>query len=206
MKNLIGSIIVFISVFLSQNATALLISVDPDPYITGTDISSSYSGVTLSVVGSSVDSGYIASEVYSVSTPSATTGTQLFGNKFGPNLYTQGWNLGSQAMRVDFLNPVNVVSIDMRGRNTANGVMAAYNSDGILVDTFSALLSSLDDFETARIHRNSYDISYVLIGSSTSDGVRLDNFRYNTRVPEPSSLALVFLGIAVLGFSRQRNT
>lgn len=206
MKKLFVGLALITSLILSQNATALLVSVEPDEYSTGTDISALFPGVTLSVIGSDVESGYIDPEVYSVSPGSATTGTQLFGNRFGTDLYTQGWFLDARALRVDFLNPVNVISIDMVGRNHTIGVMNAYNVNGILVDTFSTELLTLDEHEKARINRNNYDISYVILGSSyLGSALRLDNLTFNTRVPEPTSLGLLALGISVLSFARRLN-
>jgi len=170
---------------------ATLISVDPDDFVHGTDLGVVFPGVALSVVGIDVDSGYIDPEVFSISTISATTGVNLFGNKFGPDLYTQGWSQVAHALRVDFDVSTDFISIDMRGRNNSTGVIYAYNDAGMEIATyFSNVLTSLATFEVATINRIDADISYLLIGGDQIDVVRLDNLKYN-QVPEPPTIWLL---------------
>ena len=95
---------------MSVSVSAALVSIDPDEFAAGTDISHAWAGVTLSAGGGA--SG-LDGKVYAATSTFATTGTLVFANsrissKLWLNTDTNGYYL-----RVDFDTPTNHVLIDV---------------------------------------------------------------------------------------------
>ena len=197
----------FLAFFVSAtDGFAGLITIDPDDFAAGSNVSNAWDGVSLSVEGLEIDSGNVSTSVFSV-TGSASTGTQVFGNFFDEIVFTQGWAQVARALRVDFERPVNSVAIDIIGRNNSIGEMLAYNAGGFLIGSYRTNpLLDLSLFETAFIDVK-VPISYVLVGAvpgaTSFPTVRLDNLVYKP-LPEPGTLALFAIGLAGMGLVRRR--
>lgn len=165
---------------VSSAASAALISVDADAFFTGTDISTAFPGVTLSVVGTQVDSGLVPPQVYAIVGVAATTGVNSFASRG-----SAGWWEDLLMLRVDFDKPVRFFAIDVVGNSGGVGVVRAFNRDGIEVGSYTTEpLQSLDPlgqepaFEVASIEPASEDIVYVLAYGLGGKAARLDNIRY----------------------------
>ena len=171
-----------IALGLCSTVSATVVSVDPDAFFTGTDLSEAYPGVTLSVVGTQVDEGITSPRVFSLVGVSATTGVNLFASSG-----SQGWTEDVLVFRVDFEKPAKVFSIDVIGRNGEIGVVRAFDTSGVEVGSYTTepirlveyLPGAAYPFEVASIAPPSENISYVLIyGVRGTGSVRLDNIRY----------------------------
>jgi hypothetical protein len=172
---------------LSFAVSATIVSVDPDAFFTGTDISEAYPGVTLSVTGEQVDSGVSSPRMFSLVGVSATTGVNLFASSG-----SQGWTEDVLVFRVDFVKPAKTFSIDVIGRHGEVGIVRAFDDNGVEVGSYTTqpirlaefLPGAAYPFEVASIAPATENISYVLVyGTRESGSVRLDNINYEP-VPE----------------------
>ena len=205
MKQSLMKLFVGMFALITSSAQAILITVDPDDYADGTDISNAASGITLSAI----DGGFNVIEtsaVFSQTSDLASTGTRVFGHD---GIFVQTWANGLVAdLRIDFLQATDFVSIDIIANNGFDpGFLKAYDSMGTLLDSFTTQgdLGSGTP-ETATVATASADIAYIIASGLSSNDVALDNLTYNstTAVPAPSVLALLSLGLVGLGFTRHR--
>lgn len=213
MKNMAPKKLAMLSVVgmltFAGAASAALITVDPDAYAAGTDISNAFSGVTLSASGPgwsnpgtnifSVDPSTQPAEPFNASTGSLSFGTQdgLF-----PHLFREPTHLH---MRVDFAVQTDFVSIDFISNNGDDqGFMSVYDSLDNLLGSYTTDHLSLNQFETMAFSSASANIMYITasgLNGFSSGG--LDNLQYNSPVPEPGTIALMCLGLVGLGFRRR---
>lgn len=103
-------------------------------------------------------------------------------------------------LRVDFLTPVNFVSIQGidGGGDFDTLTMRAFNGDNIQIG-FDSVTHTFGAPQTVGIIANNID--YILIEQSgVNHGVFLDNLSYN-QIPAPSTLAVLTLTLA---FNRKR--
>lgn len=196
---------IFTSLFLlSTTVYADIVTVEPDDFADGTDISNSFPGVTLSFAdGSAVFATPVTS-----TTPS--TGTRGFGNSptndllAGFNTTTPdpfsvaGLSPSSQVLRVDFATPTNFVSIDVIPDDSNDpSRLAAYDAAGNLLDTDGDPGVGVADIPvTLSITRPSADIAFILASGINGDNVALDNLQYDgniAAVPTLSEWALILL-------------
>lgn len=193
-----SSISTFILLLLAVPAAANLITADADGFSDGVDISAVVEGVTLSSVG-----GYagLDGRVYACGDGLASTGTNVFANNlsFQRQWYadlTEGF-----ALRADFNNPANFVSIDIIGDDSSDyGQLNAYDSSGTLLAFVLSPQLSTGQVFTAVIDRDwSFDIAYIIAGGAvlTEDTVHLDNLIANV-IPEPATILLLTFGSAAL--------
>jgi hypothetical protein len=201
MKNLIAVVLVL---FAGSSAWAVMVSADADGFGDGTDISTAFAGMTLSSVG-----GYpgLDGVVYAWGDGLASTGASVFANNLS---YQRQWYAGEPegfALRVDFDAPADYAAIDIIGDDYSGdiGVLYAYNSSDVLLETVTSGELGYGEVFTAAISRISFDIAYVIAGGSPSGGhsVHLDNLAANT-VPEPATVVLLGLG-GLLLTRRARN-
>lgn len=187
-------------------ANAILITVDPDDFADGTDISNAYSGITLSAI----DGGFnviTTTSVFSVTSTLASTGTRVFGHD---GIFNRTWAEGLVGdLRIDFLQATDFVSIDIIANNGFDpGFLRAYDSSGTLLDFFETQgdLGS-GTSETASISTGSANIAYVIASGLGGNDVTLDNLTYNSAsVPEPTVLALLSFGLLGVGIARQKKS
>jgi len=184
-------------------AYAIVIAVDPDDFIDGTDISNAFPGITLSAIdgGNNI---LLTPSVFSQTSSLASTGTQVFGHD---GIFTQTWAQGLVAdMRIDFAQATDFVSIDIIANNGSDpGFLEVFDSTGTLLDSFTTqgdLGSGVS--ETATVSTASANIAYVIASGLGGNDVALDNLRYNA-VPLPSTLGLLSLGLAGISYVGRRS-
>lgn len=155
--------------------------VEPDDFPAGTNISTSFPGITLSVQGDP------SRAVHSVSGFSAfngrnlaTTGTLVFGEVPVSRIVPKTWDELFGLLRVDFDSPTDFVQIDMICDDDDVGALRAFDRFGSLLETFGPVACDGRSTPpvTATISRNAPDISYVLAGGVGSEGLFLDNLQF----------------------------
>jgi hypothetical protein len=206
MNNRLLALFTGLALTLSTSiANAILITVDPDDFADGTDISNAFSGITLSAIdgGNNV---ILTSSVFSQASSLASTGTQVFGHD---GIFTQTWANGLVGdLRIDFLQATDFVSIDIIANNGSDpGFLEAYDSSGTLLDSFVTQgdLGS-GTSETASISSASANIAYVIASGLSGNDVGLDNLTYNSAtVPEPTVLALLSFGLLGIGIAKRKK-
>lgn len=206
MNNRLLALFTGLALTLSTSiASAILITVDPDDFADGTDISNAFSGITLSAIdgGNNV---LLTSSVFSQASSLASTGTQVFGHD---GIFTQTWANGLVGdLRIDFLQATDFVSIDIIANNGFDpGFLEAYDSSGTLLDSFVTQgdLGS-GTSETASISSASANIAYVIASGLSGNDVGLDNLTYNSAtVPEPTVLALLSFGLLGIGIAKRKK-
>lgn len=186
---------------------ATLIVVEPDNFIDGQDISNAVAGVTLSAVGSGSDFP-LTSSIIRARTPHQAgspvpTGSLVFGVDAAD--FDTGFYSTEHQFRADFDLLTDFVSIMVAPDNNVGVTdfahISIFDSNNILLDFFDTGGLS----ETVSFSRASSEISYLIAGNATGnfgDSFMLDRLAFN--VPEPTTLALLSLGLAGLGFTRSK--
>jgi len=177
------SVLVFSPVLFSA-----VVTVDPDPYPDGVKVSDIFPGIQLSAVGSAAG---LDGEVYAYASSLASTQPNVFGNSL--NSKTK-WNIAAgHALRIDFTNPADSVSIDAIADSTGDNVkIEAYNSSDQLIAIAMQYLLGQAQQVTITINRPAFDIAYVIAGGIDTT-VELDHVVANV-IPEPATLILLSLG------------
>jgi hypothetical protein len=201
-------------VALSASAAQARVTVDPDAFAVGTNISHAFPGVTLSAVGSggsgvsgSVFAGNpaLAAEPF---TPS--TGSLAFASD-DPS-YPYVWReAGFLQMRADFASPVSIVMLDFIGNDAAGttdtGVLFAYDAGGNLLDS-ATTAALLPNHVGALTVTSAGGIAYMLAGGDDfGSSIGLDNLRYEpATIPAPAALVLSGIGLGLVRYLRGRKT
>ena len=167
------------TVYLDLNNNGQLdsqqIVVEPDAFAVDAVLSNAVPGVTLTIEDSSGDLSAFDVEAEN-STSQATTGTLVFSQ-------------GTQKLRMDFLRPVESVSIDFSSQtaSTRAGILETYDATGTLLATYNTGSIS-NTFDTMTITRPTADIAFALAypDDTVSPFGDLDHLRF-TR-PEPSTV------------------
>ncbi len=142
------------------------VSVEPDDFGPGDDLTHAAAGATLSVEGQS-------SNVVAIDPLFASTGYLGFGHG-GHDL----WRVGYALLRADFDEPVSDVSIDVAPRRDRDlGWLRAYNAAGDRVaSVYSPFGLDAGEVHTLRVRRDQGDIAYITVGGRNSyDSVLLDH-------------------------------
>ncbi len=147
---------------LAANARAARVTVDPDDFPIGSDISQAFPGVTLSAFGSGELNGPNVStpQVFSRSSPHASTGSRVFGNSSYSNL----WFSDSAEFRADFAKPAKFVSLDLIADDDFDPsvIRANAESGALLAEATVSGAAGVGFAQTAAINRPSADIAYVI--------------------------------------------
>lgn len=193
-------------VLVPSAALAGLVGVEPDDFAAGTDISSAFTGVTLSTgAGGSV---YSATAAEISGQRVASTGTRAF--HFAATVTYGQWfeDNAARTFRADFAVPTDFVSLAFIGNNGFDvGNLRAYDAAGTLLETY--FVNGLDDnglqlgeVEVASITRGVADIAYITAGGSSSNELGLDGFEFN-QIPVPGAAVLGVLGLGLLASQRR---
>lgn len=147
---------------LAANARAARVTIDPDDFPIGSDISLAFPGVTLSAFGSGELNGPNVStpQVFSRSSPHASTGNRVFGNSSYSNL----WFSDSAEFRADFAKPAKFVSLDLIADDgfDPSMILAYAESGALLAEATVSGAAGVGVAQTASIDRPSADIAYVI--------------------------------------------
>ena len=152
---------------LGAGTANALISVEPDAFAAGTDISNAYSGVTLSSIGLGFDGDSDAS-IFAIDSASqalepftASTVRLVFGTNDAtfPHLFA---GTGAASLRVDFASDVHKVFLDAISNNGADaGTLRAFDSLDNLLATYTTASMTANVFETMVVTAAGQQIAYV---------------------------------------------
>jgi len=226
MKKWLVSVLLCLS---SVAAHAALITVDPESYAPGTNISHQFPGVTLSTIVTG-NGAVVRQDVFSVTCGSHPlcpgVGSNVFGYQSG-----SGWGgayyseaigatncLGAQPsewctrynqefLEITFDNPTDYIAVEsahfsdwpMFWAFDAAGNLLQWDEERI----FTAPWPN-NNFETSILTTTSPTISRLVVSGSLGD-VRLDRFTYAS-VPEPGTFGLLALGIFGVFMTSRRRT
>lgn len=213
LKGLFTSLIIT----FSMASYADIVTVEPDDFADGADISNSFPGVALSTAdGNPVFSAEQTSTV-------ASTGTRSFALGTAGNITFAGFNsaspdpfsvagLGSpgNVLRADFATPTDFVSIDViPNDNSDPSRLAAYDAAGNLLQVVDEPGIGVADIPvTMSISRPSADIAFILASGVTGDTIALDNLRYEgdiAAIPTLSEWALILLMLSLVAIGVSIN-
>lgn len=181
-------------------ASALTVTVEPDDFADGIDISELLPGISLSAVG-----GYdnLDGSVYVSPDGLASTGTNVFANNLS---FERQWYLDDTrgfALRADFTSPADTVAIDIIGDDPDDiGTLTAYNAAGEIIETVTTAPLNTGQIFTAQINAGAFEIAYIIAGGQ-GNTVHLDNLTVSL-IPEPATLLLLSIG-AIAIRKRRRN-
>jgi len=208
LTDLAKRLVTYGMVLFSPGVGATIITVEPDDFLAGTEINSVTPGITISVngyphapilVGPGDSMGGCGGHC-------ASTGIQVFTTNI-PSFSLHKWQFDLAEFRVDFSTPTDFASIDFVGLDDGDVQLVAFDSASLQLDIFRIYLAAAGHNETGSISRASADISYILAGGVPGEGALLDNLQFNfiAAVPEPTSLALMALGLAGIRYTRGKR-
>ncbi len=189
-------------------AVAALITIEPDDFAAGTDISHAVPGATLS----RVRSDYEGPEVFSVLPDEpywAATGALVFGHGGDDEgNYDEHWVTETVspfrygALQIDFEPAATYVDLAFIGNNTPDvGRIEAYDGSGLLLSSAETGELAAGDWERLAVG-DVGEISYIIAGGRLTDTVCLDNARF---IPEPGTGLLCVLAAVFGGALRRRG-
>ena len=202
-----SAIAFFLLACLAQAAHGVLITVDPSGFGNGTDIGNVFANITLSRAQGSL----------STSGPTITVPLHLTSNLAGAIFASNGffahsggeiWSAGDccsgdTVLRVDFAQAASFVSVSYLPNDNDSPVFQAYDA----VNNLLADLHVISNTPVSLSHTSSgVPIAYVL--ATYGDTGRIQSMSYELApVPEPTTLALMALGLTGIGHSlRCRDT
>ena len=189
---------------VASNALASVI-LDPTAFASGTDVSTSFDGVVLSNVEatSNAINTTVISPLRQIST--STAPVYAASNTFSRFSFPALWSSGpccaqNAALRVDFIDFAGDVTVQFLPDDMDTGLLAIFGPSGeVLADLVAESASPF----TLSYTTTGTPISYVL--ASYSDTGFLGSIQFSSVVPEPTTLALLGLGLTGLGFSRRKQ-
>lgn len=190
----------FAATLLVQASSAALITIDPDDFAPGAEISNAVPGVTFSRVLSEFED----TRVFAIEPDEpewAATGSLVFGHSGNAiGAFDEQWVLDTSpgfqfgALRVDFADGATLVDIAVIGNNIPDfGRLEAYDADGQLLASVNSGELLPGDVERLEISGVG-EISYVIAGGLGNETVSLDSLRF---IPEPASIGVLLAGLAL---------
>jgi hypothetical protein len=168
----------------ASSARAARLTIEPDLYPVGSEISSAHSGVLLSAIGagSHVPPDVSSAQVFTRFSSLAATGNRVFGN----SSYSELWFGNHANFRADFPNPTSFVSLDFIADDALDpAVLRAFALDGrLLAESAVVGFAGAGVVETASIERASPDIGYIV--ATNPDGFLGQQFLIDRLVFEAS--------------------
>ena len=207
MKKLITICAIAVLMLAVSPAAMALVTVDPDAFAVGTDISNAFSGVTLSSIGPGFDNDFDP-RIFSIDPLAwpgpfnASTGSLVFGTNddWIPNVFS---GTGDGHLRIDFSVSALSVSLDAIGNNDHDYArLDAYDASNTLIDSYSTGNLPTSIFETMTVSGN---ISYVVARGVSGDTVGFDNLNFQP-IPAPGAILLGSIGVGLVGWLRRRRT
>ena len=199
LPRLLVAVVGLVFAGMAATAQAVTVTIDPDDYLSGTNISNLTDGITLSTVvgqSSSFDPIYAMDWYPAYGNVFASLDMGL---SFGPDNHI--------AFRADFEVPTDYISILSTGSNNINSTtLYAYNTSGTQIASIFA--GNVYGEVALSIIRTNSDISYILAGGTVSTTVSIiDLLEFNriippqqAAVPLPAALPLYGTGLAIMGF------
>jgi hypothetical protein len=188
----------------SANAHANIITVEPDSFANGANISNATAGVLLQMeTGNSVYSYDTGDANY------ASTGTKVFGYDagFGVEPYWDNQNIfrASFSALTDYV-AIDVINNNGAGQGTDNAYMQVFGASGLLT-TIASPAIGFPGYQTLSFQSSSANISYIRVSSLDGSDFNLDRLQFSTQmpVPVPESGLLALMGISALGFFSRRE-
>lgn len=202
--------------FIPAAASATVIVLEPDHFPVGTDLSNASPYVTLQ----SLDGGYGSGPVYATLSTSefdAPTGELVFGNFPGGWADCEGHLDCAQGFGMIFHQPIDWVSL--KAINTGYGfpgefglsaTWLAFDANGdYLTDGYSFGASPDNLGIPFSLDLAIQDMTSLVVGGSTQiNALQFDELSFGLSpvdVPEPTTLALLGLGLVGLAFARRRQ-
>jgi hypothetical protein len=172
---------------------AAVIQIDPDSFAPGTNISTAFPGVTLSLFDSPGASGFppVGTSIFSRTAPIPIAGNEVFSFRTSDGDLRPIFVLSLEGLQAQFSSPVGYVSIDfITGDSGDPGTLQAFDINGVLLDAaFTPGVVGFGGVETATITRALNDITFIRAGGINSQGVYLDNLQFEVyaaaTVPDP---------------------
>jgi len=208
MKKLIMICTAVALVFVLTPLATAVVTVDPDAFPVGTNISNAFPGVTLSSVGPGFD-GDNDPSIFSIdptlsSIPfNASTGSLVFGTNDNtwPDVFG---GLGNAQLRIDFSQGSTLVYLDAIGNNGSDyAKLEAFDSSNNLIDSYFTAQMTVSSFETMMVSGS--NISYVVAGGVSGDSVGFDSMKFQP-IPAPGAILLGSIGLGVVSWLRRRRT
>ena len=221
-KKLIAFCAMLSVILMSTSVANALVTLEPDDFAAGTDISNAFWGVTLSSRGSGWNmpsSDKPIGRIIAVDPPSLggsngftpSTGNRAFGTDDGdyPHLFAGKDTL---LFRADFTSALaTVVKLDFIGNDVFGngdiGELAAYDAGGNLLTSAMSSLLQADEWETVTVSwvtGIAYIEAYGNTGN-TMDTIGIDRMQWEA-IPAPGAILLGSLGVGLVGWLRRRRT
>lgn len=185
---------VLLLMMAATRLSAGIVTVDADGFPDGTPLNNLFPGVTLTAFGSLVPT----QTVTPFTSPFATTGGQVFANEF-----REDWTPGEATLLVEFATPTSFVAIDFINNDGVNGgsgvdfgQLVVFFLGGATATVTTGSVNA-NEFRTLSYTRPTADIIALRIGGAQGEDILLDNLRYYSDVPEPSTFRLLLLGLGV---------
>jgi len=218
VRNVFAALV--IAALSSLNLDAALVTVEPDDFAPGTNLSTAVAGVTLSVestapiiLGAPPNNSVFALTNQVNPPGSPPTGRLVFGTSATTG-FGSSWYSGDNIFRADFTNPTDFVSIMAAADGDGDTDVAffqIFNSFNVLLDSVTLTLNNTA--QTASFSRLSSEIAYLRVSNPpqgpTGDSFLLDKLTFNSvqaGVPDGGSLLGIWIAFLVGAAVLHRRT